>query len=700
MKEHRRSIVSVFLVLLMTTTAFSVLMTTGTAPAPVENSSIANVDILSPTQNANSWEDIVQPSLMPKIKSKQMVDVIIPTTDVSALYNFIKDYRYYGLIGPNSGYDGISMIRLKLDGGIVPDLARVQGVLGVYDPAEPIKGTSISGGSSSFSSTSVNSPDSTSSTVEHMADKAWDLGYTGQGVRIATMDSGVDFAHYDLDGQQARVPQIADKQGDLLIDSTTGFESGMSVALSYFPIDSSTLVIRTYNSEAKESNTLSSSYYSVDAANGIVTFNANLDLGLQVTANYTYTSPYADWPMAFDPISMSSYLSSGGSATGWYADTSSTDLHLYHPVVIDGVNDFWDEKDVLGAASRVYDINETTDRKGSDPLYDMGDAAFDVGNLFMSTDSTSFYLGFETQASITNMSYGIYIDTTPSSGALNDPEFKNIIADSSHRPEFAIYVPHIGVRWGLDASGNLWSENDTVAEPRLYEWSGTSWAPNRAFTTMGTMVIGESVATGDASANDTWATLSHSDISSETFRLYINGTPFPDDGYSVNWETGNITFASDLPFNSHITADYDYGAPSTGGGDFARTDTFMEFKIPKEILSNPNRINVEVFTVGDNSSHAQDTTPSDPAVPYKQPNWANSQTTLSSFAYINSTPVEYLVGGIHSESGVYHLGYHPDQNLASYFFGRPVAVLLADEFQAGVYDTVYVDLDDDKDFSD
>jgi len=52
-----------------------------------------------------------------------------------------------------------------------------------------------------------------------------------------------------------------------------------------------------------------------------------------------------------------------------------------------------------------------------------------------------------------------------------------------------------------------------------------------------------------------------------------------------------------------------------------------------------------------------------------------------------------------SVSGVYHVGSHPDDNLAA-VLGEAVAVLLVDENTAGVYDTVYVDLDGNYDFTD
>ena len=52
-----------------------------------------------------------------------------------------------------------------------------------------------------------------------------------------------------------------------------------------------------------------------------------------------------------------------------------------------------------------------------------------------------------------------------------------------------------------------------------------------------------------------------------------------------------------------------------------------------------------------------------------------------------------------SKSGIYHIGDHPDGYLAQ-FFGQPAKVLLVDEKSSGVYDTVYVDLNNNRDFKD
>ena len=63
------------------------------------------------------------------------------------------------------------------------------------------------------------------------------------------------------------------------------------------------------------------------------------------------------------------------------------------------------------------------------------------------------------------------------------------------------------------------------------------------------------------------------------------------------------------------------------------------------------------------------------------------------------TGYTYVTPGT-SQSGVYHIGWYPDTALQAWWYGEKVAVLVADEHEAGVYDTVYVDLDDNYDFSD
>lgn len=65
---------------------------------------------------------------------------------------------------------------------------------------------------------------------------------------------------------------------------------------------------------------------------------------------------------------------------------------------------------------------------------------------------------------------------------------------------------------------------------------------------------------------------------------------------------------------------------------------------------------------------------------------------ISALADVMGTPVS-------SQSGVYHIGYHTDMNLMA-LWGDTIGVLVVDSVTPGVYDTVYVDIDDDMSFSD
>ena len=89
-------------------------------------------------------------------------------------------------------------------------------------------------------------------------------------------------------------------------------------------------------------------------------------------------------------------------------------------------------------------------------------------------------------------------------------------------------------------------------------------------------------------------------------------------------------------------------------------------------------------------------------------NWgwfADTSTELTKYSwspYVLFDNVQYKVPPT-TLSGKVHMGYHPDDALAS-IWDEPVAILVVDEGRLGtgpgVYDTVYVDVDNDKDFTD
>ncbi len=74
---------------------------------------------------------------------------------------------------------------------------------------------------------------------------------------------------------------------------------------------------------------------------------------------------------------------------------------------------------------------------------------------------------------------------------------------------------------------------------------------------------------------------------------------------------------------------------------------------------------------------------------------------LSCFKYAPLGTVEhtYIIDSSWSKSGIIHVGTHHDASMKDYLWGEKVALLVVDPHVAGVYDTVYVDLDDDYDFT-
>ena len=82
-----------------------------------------------------------------------------------------------------------------LPGQIIPKLAGVPGVRAVFpDPGAP----------EPYDIDSSFSPSSVRSGELHGATDVWENGMNGSGVIVAVADSGIDFAHPDLNGTQAR----------------------------------------------------------------------------------------------------------------------------------------------------------------------------------------------------------------------------------------------------------------------------------------------------------------------------------------------------------------------------------------------------------------------------------------------------------------------------------------------------------------
>ncbi len=276
----------------------------------------------------------------------------------------------------------------------------------------------------------------------------------------------------------------------------------------------------------------------------------------------------------------------------------------------------------------------------TDPSSDIGVPDFDLVTLYVTQDAANWYVGFSSRANHTTMAFELYVNTTSGGGAPADPLGNYMIPMAGHLPEFAVYMVHNG----LQPPGR-YDLNDTIPSALVYKWNpgGGAW---------------------------------------------------------------------DSPVD--VTDPAVGGQFSYGGYKFNVGEGFVEMGLPKAYLGDPQSISLQLFTVGDNRSHAQDSVYSDLNVAFPNPDWTSAPTTLSAMTIVGpgywrhtytrsddtvggqpnvqfTWPVQYIPTGT-SRSGQYLFGDLPDKN---YPLTR---ILVVDEAMPGVYDTVYADLDHNKDF--
>ncbi|MCK4457591.1 MAG: S8 family serine peptidase, partial [Thermoplasmata archaeon] len=253
-----------------------------------------------------AWEQLVEkidPTLRDVMSSSpdEMVNVIVPTTDVASLAKVVQKYDYKGLLGTKAKpSENIVPITLEVPANSLLEIASLDGVMAVYLHDIP---TVDMVSKSEWAAHELPEEEETPWTVEaakgffdeeiggivtpivhgeevppetkdfgggvvfNEAPKAWADGYTGSGVMVALHDTGVDFAHPDLQGTQA-------------------------------------------------------------------IFNVSW-IDPAVLAQKPYLAAYDGWPIAFDALSMEDFLASGGDLTDpglvGYVDTSTVSAMISLP---------------------------------------------------------------------------------------------------------------------------------------------------------------------------------------------------------------------------------------------------------------------------------------------------------------------------------------------------------------------------------
>ena len=161
-----------------------------------------------PLVNPNPW---IEPTLWQRVDAGQEE---VRVTVISHSLRELNAWQYkHGQIENQAGaIDGQTLVVTDPSDGVIdhrtfwmnselfhklPGVSGVIGILDAQNSPDPFDTIPLSDENES--------PTSVRSGEIHGATDAWDRGYAGEGIVVAVADTGIDFAHPDLDGTQARI---------------------------------------------------------------------------------------------------------------------------------------------------------------------------------------------------------------------------------------------------------------------------------------------------------------------------------------------------------------------------------------------------------------------------------------------------------------------------------------------------------------
>ncbi len=317
----------------------------------------------------------------------------------------------------------------------------------------------------------------------HHFSEVWSGGYLGEGVTIASVDTGVDFGHMDLQGTQAICENITVTLETVITASggedTAILKNGGIVPASYVLYKNSTAIVEG-----------SSNDYTINLLDGNITFTKTLNFGEIINASYSYTPVQYGWPIAFDPHSMRKYLSTNDTGGTWYANTSRQGIGpfpLIHDIDVDGSNDFGEQTEKYGE-----------DPRNDAPTVDGGNKYdFDLTDVYVTRDDDYWYMGIPTYPQRAPETYGVYdhpsigvyidVDNETSGTATVDP-FNNLIdtltshssqvTDVKYSPDGTMVASASTDKtikiWNTSTGENLQTFRGHSDIPRSIDWSPDS----------------------------------------------------------------------------------------------------------------------------------------------------------------------------------------------------------------------------------
>ncbi|UCD92216.1 MAG: S8 family serine peptidase [Methanobacteriota archaeon] len=335
---------------------------------------------------------------------------------------------------------------------------------------------------------------------------AWAQGVNGSGVNVALIDTGIDLGHPDLIGTYAIDERVL---GQVTNEVVVQGASSQGVDVANLAHD----YVMNYAIKRNGTGMTEFADYTLYPGNGTIIFTPTLGSNMEITADYTYTSPYYGWPIAFDPVSMSNFLEQNHTRDTWFANTTQVGpgpFEYSHTLIVDGETEF----------GGTYEKWGTDPQEKSATLPGGNKEDFDLTSLNLTYDKDYWYVGFDTWMRVTTENasieefvphalFGVMFDVDNETGGTTTvPEGKLIDTNTSHGDDvldaeispdgtmvatasrdglvriwFTSNATRIKTLYGHDASNPpfsvAWSPDSTkiasLSDDKLFVWNTLDW---------------------------------------------------------------------------------------------------------------------------------------------------------------------------------------------------------------------------------